>query len=611
MDPTYTLAFLVVFDVILLAGLGYYYRRLGYRFLKYGALALGVEVALQALGYTGVLDGSPVVATVIEAFIRMCYLGLLLACVADIAVRAYPRRLLGIAALLFVAAAFYAGFVGRSSDISHITLLLPSSLLFAWCVYTLLRERHVDGIGAMWFAGLIVMHLGLVWSLPFVDTRSSLIGEILFLDNVVLLFVGVALLMITSEHAIGDLESRDERIEEYVEERRRLELQFSHAQKLESLGVLAGGIAHDFNNMLTSILGYASLAMKKLPNDSEIRKDLYMVMSGARQAVDLTSQMLIYAGKGALEFEAVDISRVADNMSSLMQSIVPRKIQLIQKLARDLPALRGDKVQLGQVLMNLVANAVDAIEDDTGTIEITTGLTDVDSALLRSSFFANDREPGAYLFLRVKDTGIGMDTGQVERIFDPFYSEKQTRKGLGLSSLSGIVRQHAGFIRVRSKPGEGSEFTVYFPVLAYHEEESDGRFLAGLKENVKGSVLLADDDPRIRSLMVSILEGDYFRLTPAEDGKEALRIFEEREGQFDLLVLDCTMPKMSGPDVYKKIRAGGSNVPVLLVSGYHQEQVVANISHDPNAHFIKKPFNVDDFREEVMSALRGTARTVT
>jgi len=236
---------------------------------------------------------------------------------------------------------------------------------------------------------------------------------------------------------------------------------------LESLGVLAGGIAHDFNNMLTSILGYASLAMKKLPASSDVRKDFYMVMSGARQAVDLTSQMLVYAGKGAIEFESVDIARVVDNMSSIINSIVPRKIRLVQKVTRDLPRLKGDHVQLGQVLMNLVANAINALDQEAGTIQITTGLTEVDAARLRQSIFASEAEVGAYLYLSVKDSGSGMDAVQVSKIFDPFYSEKGVSKGLGLSSISGVVRQHGGFVHVELSLGEGSDFTVDFPALSY------------------------------------------------------------------------------------------------------------------------------------------------
>lgn len=603
MDSIHTLAFLAFFDVVLLLSLAHYYRRLRYRFLKFGALALAVEVAVELLQYSGLAESAPGLALVVEGIGRLAYAGLLLVCVAEVTNQDFPRRGYIAMALALAAAMGWALWIGEAGA-TRAVVDVPVGLLLLYAVGLLVRYRSEGSIGATWLAGLIAIHLGLKLAMFMVDAAGSLAGQLAFLDNLVLLLVGVALVMITSEYTIRDLSNRDQRLEEYAEERKRLELQFSHAQKLESLGVLAGGIAHDFNNMLTSILGYASLAMKKLPNDSEIRKDLYMVMSGARQAVDLTSQMLIYAGKGALEFEAVDISRVADNMSSLIQSIVPRKIQLVQKLARDLPTLKGDKVQLGQVLMNLVANAVDAIEDQAGTIEISTGLADVDEALLREGYFSHDREPGAYLYLRVKDTGIGMSDEQVERIFDPFYSEKKTNKGLGLSSLSGIVRQHNGFIRVRSGVGEGAEFVVYFPVVALQENAGERRFVTRPQDQVKGNILLADDDTRIRSLMASILEGEYFHLTSAEDGKEALRLFEENEGRFDLLVLDCTMPKMSGPDVYKRIRSAGSRVPVVLVSGYHQEQVIANISSDPDAYFIKKPFNVDDFLEEVMAAIK-------
>lgn len=609
MDPLLTLAFLVFLDVILILGLSYYHKRLGYGFLKYGALALGAEVVIQILEYKGITREETLAGAVAVGAVEIAYAGCLVAGVADIFGRVFPARWVTTMGALFVLAGLlvYAGLLGGQQ--AQALLLLPPSALLMSVIYILVRYRHSGSIGEPWLAGMLAMHVGFTWGAQFSVHHTELIRQMGWIDDIMLVLAGGALVMITSERAIQELVRRDERLEEFKQERRRLELQFSHAQKLESLGALAGGIAHDFNNMLTSILGYTSLAMKKLPNDSEIRKDLYMVMSGARQAVDLTSQMLIYAGKGVLEFEAVDISKVVDGMSSLIHSIVPRKIQLIRKLARDLPAVKGDRIQLGQVLMNLIANAVDAIEDNTGTITVTTGLIDVDRELLRLSLFSHDREPGAYLYLSVKDTGIGLGEDQIERIFDPFYSEKQTNKGLGLSSLSGIVRQHNGFIGVGSQPGEGSEFTVYFPVLSYQESGSDGRTLVRPAENFKGNVLLADDDPRIRSLMASILEGDYFKLTSAEDGKEALRIFEERAPQFDLLVLDCTMPKMSGPEVYRKIREAGFKIPVVLVSGYHQEQVIANISNDPHASFIQKPFNVDDFLQSVLAALK-TAQTV-
>ncbi|MDZ7685136.1 MAG: response regulator [Gammaproteobacteria bacterium] len=281
----------------------------------------------------------------------------------------------------------------------------------------------------------------------------------------------------------------------------------------------------------------------------------------------------------------------------------------MQRLGRDLPSLRGDKVQLGQVLMNLVANAVDAIEDGAGTVEVSTGLVEVDDSMLQASFFAEEREPGAYLFLRVKDTGIGMSPEQVERIFDPFYSDKRSGKGLGLSSLSGIVRQHRGFVRLSSSPGEGTDFTIFFPVLSVSDTDRETAIVTTARDRAKGQVLVADDDPRIRSLMASILESDHYIIVSAEDGKDALTRWREHHGDFDLLVLDCTMPKMSGTEVYRQLRSEGVTTPVVLVSGFHQEQVVRNIESDPCGRFVKKPFNVDSFLSEVDEALKQSRVT--
>ena len=601
MDPLLTLAFVGFLYLILLIGLVQYYRRFRYAFLMYGALALVVQLGVQVLNVVGAGSTPLLVGTGLAG---MIYLGFIVASIADITDREFPRLWFGGMALLFAGVSVFVYLTDFGHVLVAACLAIPASAVLMLAAYTLVRFRNAGSIGEPWFAGILAMELVLSWTSIYFNEHPALLQHIGWMEALVALLAGVALIMITSERAFNDLLHRDERLEEIQEEQRSLELQFSHAQKLESLGALAGGIAHDFNNMLTSILGYTSLAMKKLPNDSEIRKDLYMVMSGARQAVDLTSQMLIYAGKGALEFEPVDLSRVVDNMSSLIHSSIPRKIQLNQKLGHDLPSVKGDRVQLGQVLMNLVANAVDAIEDNTGTIEIATGLADVDNELLGRSLFGEDRAPGTYLYLRVSDTGIGMQEDQIERIFDPFYSEKQTSKGLGLSSLSGIVRQHNGFIRVRSNPGAGTEFAIYFPIFSYQETGSDGKYMVRHDDRIRGDVLIAEDDARIRGLMVSILEGEYFRLTSAEDGQAALRAFEERGKEFDLLVLDCTMPKMSGPEVYWKVREGGSTVPIVLVSGYHQDHVITNINEDPNARFIKKPFNVDDFVGLINSALQ-------
>ena len=219
---------------------------------------------------------------------------------------------------------------------------------------------------------LFPVYIALRLSLPLLPIGNTPFTTIYLTSVITLVFIAGTFCAICSEWLIDSLSERDEQLAVIKQENSRLSMQLSQAQKLESLGMRSGGIAHDFNNMLTSILGYTSLAIKKLPVDSEVRKDLHMVMSGARQAVDLTSQMLLYAGKGAIEFESVDLSEVVDNIAGLVNSIVPKKIRLSQKIPRDLPAVKGDAIQFGQVVMNLVANSVDAIKNQDGTIEIST-----------------------------------------------------------------------------------------------------------------------------------------------------------------------------------------------------------------------------------------------
>jgi signal transduction histidine kinase/CheY-like chemotaxis protein len=614
MDPNtanliYSMSFILFFDLILLVSLSYYYRKLGYRYLKFGAAAVGVEMFSQLVFYIGTLLSSYSIPYVLGGIAKVVFAALMLVCIAHLVERKVPLRLMLLCVLLYLGESVFVAITGEFNSITWVAVEIPSVIMLLLGIFYLLSIKQPASIARAWLAGLLVVHIVLKMMLPFVSQESMLFMMAYFYNAIVLTMTGAVLVMTVSERVIHNLDSQNIRLEEFELENRRLELQFTQAQKLESLGVMAGGIAHDFNNMLTSILGYASLAMKKLPTESDVRKDLYMVMSGARQAVDLTSQMLTYAGKGAIEFESLDISRVVDNMSSLINSIVPRKIRLVQKVSRSLPVMKGDQIQLGQVLMNLVANGVDAIEDKPGVIEISTGITEVGDDLLRNSFYATDLEEGAYLYLKVKDSGRGMDSSEFGKIFDPFYSDKNTRKGLGLSSLLGIVRQHKGFMHVSSHEGEGSEFSAYFPIVSFHDTDGDANFVIPPGEgDVKGRVLLAEDDPRIRSLIASILESDGFQLDSVEDGKEATKYISEKGESCVIFVLDCTMPKMSGTEVYRHIRSQGLATPVLLISGYHEEQVVANISNDPDAYFIKKPFNVDGLLESVNSAIKNQAK---
>lgn len=595
-----------LFFAVTVMGLVYYYRRTGEVSLRNCAYAIVAAfvaqlaaTAVPVTGYDWLQALSFGFVLVVAVFLYAVVSNLSQRKVSLMRISLMTGTTLVIAAILLL--------FGDNSRTGWLLLEAPAALLIAIATVTMLKDQVSPG--RICIASLVAIHVGLRFLMAALPD-PTLVMTLLFFDGIAVMLTGSALAIIHLESLVESLSVKDEKLQRYEQENRRLELQFSQAQKHESLGVLAGGIAHDFNNMLTSVLGYTNLAMKKLPADSEVRKDLYMVLSGARQAADLTSQMLVYAGKGAIEFESVDISRVVENMSGLINSIVPRKIHLTHKVANGLPLVKGDAVQIGQVAMNLIANAVDAIEDREGVVEVQTGLSQVTSEQLRKGWFSDKQESGAYVYLRVVDTGVGMDPAQIEKIFDPFYSESSqaSKKGLGLSSIAGIIRQHKGFVQIESEKGAGSTFTAYFPIISYQDvERVTLQPATGLPARIKGRVLLADDDSRIRSLIASILESDGFAVVSVDDGREANRQVNISGGSFDLFVLDCTMPKLSGTDVYRTIRASGIRVPVILISGYHQEQVISDISNDDDAYFIKKPFSVDELIETANLSLQQRA----
>ena len=595
-----------LFFAVTVMGLVYYYRRTGEVSLRNCAYAIVAAFVAQLAATAVPVTGYDWLQALSFGFVLVVAV-FLYAVVSNLSQRKVSlTRISLMTGTTLVIAAILLLF-GDNSRTGWLLLEAPAALLIAIATVTMLKDQVSPG--RICIASLVAIHVGLRFLMAALPD-PTLVMTLLFFDGIAVMLTGSALAIIHLESLVESLSVKDEKLQRYEQENRRLELQFSQAQKHESLGVLAGGIAHDFNNMLTSVLGYTNLAMKKLPADSEVRKDLYMVLSGARQAADLTSQMLVYAGKGAIEFESVDISRVVENMSGLINSIVPRKIHLTHKVANGLPLVKGDAVQIGQVAMNLIANAVDAIEDREGVVEVQTGLSQVTSEQLRKGWFSDKQESGAYVYLRVVDTGVGMDPAQIEKIFDPFYSESSqaSKKGLGLSSIAGIIRQHKGFVQIESEKGAGSTFTAYFPIISYQDvERVTLQPATGLPARIKGRVLLADDDSRIRSLIASILESDGFAVVSVDDGREANRQVNISGGSFDLFVLDCTMPKLSGTDVYRTIRASGIRVPVILISGYHQEQVISDISNDDDAYFIKKPFSVDELIETANLSLQQRA----
>jgi two-component system, cell cycle sensor histidine kinase and response regulator CckA len=269
----------------------------------------------------------------------------------------------------------------------------------------------------------------------------------------------------TTESMPNPPESRRRRAEQapVENEKSKLEAQDQISRQLESMGVLAGGVAHEFNNLLTSIMGYATLAAMDLEEGSRARHNIDQVLAAANSAADLTQQMLAYSGRGKFILEELDVQKLIEGMARLLDSVVGQKATVRRNLAAALPAIEADSGQVRQVVINLTKNAADALGDRSGDIDISTGVMWAEAGELPSLQPGRTLCAGIYVYIEVRDNGCGMDAETQARIFDPFFSTKFTGRGLGLAAVLGIMRGHRGSIQVTSKVGEGSIFRVLFP----------------------------------------------------------------------------------------------------------------------------------------------------
>ncbi len=315
-----------------------------------------------------------------------------------------------------------------------------------------------------------------------------------------------------------------------------------------SLRVMAGGIAHDFNNLLTGIGGYADLASAELPATSPAQPHLEKVKEATTRAAGLARQMLAYVGKATQTIRHVDLNRLIRDSVQLLESSVPKKCILRLELSPDAPAVAADPTQLSQVVMNLVINAGEAIGDRVGTITVWTGVEVHEWSEHGSTSFDAVLPPGRYAVMVVTDTGCGMTTETKRRIFDPFFTTKFTGRGLGLAAVLGIVRGHKGAIRCESNPNRGTRFRVMLPLAeAVTATPAEGVPQASTARHLRaGTALVVDDEDTVRQLAGSMLESLGWKVVPAANGREAVRQFRGHADQFDLVLLDLTMPEMDG-----------------------------------------------------------------
>lgn len=388
------------------------------------------------------------------------------------------------------------------------------------------------------------------------------------------------------------------------EDRRKLEQQVMHAQKLESLGVLAGGIAHDFNNLLTSILGNADLALAELSPVAPACEHVRDIVRASRRAADLCRQMLAYSGKGRFVVQPLSLNDIVREMAHLLSVSISKKAVLKYNLEPDLPFVRADATQIRQIVMNLITNASEAIGDRSGVIALTTGVMDCDASYLAGTTGASDHlEPGQYSYLEVSDTGHGMDRPTLDKIFDPFFTTKFTGRGLGLAAVLGIVRGHNGGIRVYSEPGKGSVFKMLLPACdAQLEARSTVQALEGDWQG-SGLILLVDDEESIRSMGRRMLEKGGFRVITASDGVEALELFKQHQQEVRLVVLDMTMPHMDGEVCFRELRRLQSNVKVIMTSGYNEQDIINRFVGKGLAGFLQKPYTIADLLPRIRELL--------
>jgi CheY-like chemotaxis protein/two-component sensor histidine kinase len=367
------------------------------------------------------------------------------------------------------------------------------------------------------------------------------------------------------------------------------------SRKLESLGVLAGGVAHDFSNLLVGILGRVQLAERTLPPGSASRQHLEDLRAAADQAAELTDQLLAFSGRGAFVQEELDLNRLILEFRRLLDAAVPKGVELRFELGDGLPGVMADATQLRQVLVNLVTNAADAIGTAGGTITVRTAVSGL---------------AGRRLVLEVSDDGPGIPEDTVSRIFDPFFSTKQTGRGLGLAAAQGIVRGHGGTLVVESHAGQGTVFQARLPGLDHPVPQAAEPAAAQVAEpsldtRAGGLILVVDDEVHVRRIMSLVLSEEGYDVLVAPGGVEALEMVAERIDEIHLVVLDLLMPGMGGEEVLAELYRQRPELPVVLTSGYAKEVAIRQIGDAGLAGFIKKPFRLEALIDLVNGLLRA------
>lgn len=385
-----------------------------------------------------------------------------------------------------------------------------------------------------------------------------------------------------------------------ITEQKNLEAQLFQSQKMEAIGQLAGGIAHDFNNILTAIVGFSTLIEMHMAKNDPQRANLSNVLAAADRAADLTRSLLTFSRKQAINPRAVDLNRIISKIGSFLKRIIGEEIELNTTCTPGELTVNADSGQIEQVLMNLAANARDAMPGK-GALSIDTGTVELDEDFIMAQGYG---EAGWYAWISVTDSGQGMDEATCKKIFEPFFTTKEVGKGtgLGLSIVFGIVKQHNGFITVYSQPGIGTTFRILLPLIQSVVSECQS-----CEDEVIGkgteTILVVDDDASLRDLAEKTLEMFGYTVITAVDGRDALDRFKQNSGSIDLVILDIIMPEMNGKEAFDEMKTINPDLKAIFISGYTSDIIRKRGLMDQGLEFVAKPLNLKQLLIKVRDVL--------
>ncbi|MBI2218885.1 MAG: PAS domain S-box protein [Candidatus Rokubacteria bacterium] len=386
-----------------------------------------------------------------------------------------------------------------------------------------------------------------------------------------------------------------------ITERKQIEQQLRQAQKMEAVGRVAGGVAHDFNNLMTVILSRSELLLARVGGDARAQRDAELIRKTGRRAADLTRQLLAFSRKQVLQPKVLAVGTVVTGMLDLLRRVVREDIELVNDLAPDASAVRADRAQLEQVLLNLVVNARDAMPRG-GALTIRTADVDVDETMARLHPGAR---PGPHVLLEVRDTGHGMDEETLSHIFEPFFTTKgpDHGTGLGLATVYGIVKQHGGVIWAESRPGAGSTFRILLPGVDQEAEEAEVGWLAPVIGRGAETLLVVEDEPEVGEIVREILESHGYTVLEATTAGEALAICARHPGPIDLLIADVIMPELDGPHLARRLGETRPDMKTLYISAHDEDTLGTRGLLDGTVDLLSKPFTPEALLERVRQAL--------